>query len=103
MSANTLQPPPPLDAAVVKASTAELTDIARKLRFKVIEMSHTAGTPHLGSALSCLDILTALYWKVAHVPAGNPTDVLRDRVILSKGHAASALYAVLAGRGFFPA
>ncbi len=83
-------------------SIADLDLIARQLRFKVIEMSHAAGTPHLGSALSCLDILVAAYWNVVRVDATNPSDPARDRFILSKGHAASALYATLAARGFFP-
>ncbi|MCL4786619.1 MAG: transketolase [Verrucomicrobia bacterium] len=76
--------------------------VARRLRFKLIQMSHAAGTPHLGSALSCVDILVAAYWNVVKVDAQNPSDPLRDRFILSKGHAATALYATLAERGFFP-
>jgi transketolase len=89
-------------SAAATTSTADLELIARQLRFKVIEMSHAAGTPHLGSALSCLDILVAAYWNIVRVDAKNSTDPARDRFILSKGHAASALYATLAERGFFP-
>jgi len=81
---------------------ANLDLVARRLRFKLIQMSHTAGTPHLGSALSCVDILVAAYWSAVKVDARNPSDPLRDRFILSKGHAATALYATLAERGFFP-
>ena len=81
---------------------AELEEIARRLRFKLIQMSHAAGTPHLGSALSCVDILVAAYWGFLKIDAKNPDDPLRDRFILSKGHAATALYATLAERGFFP-
>jgi transketolase len=82
---------------------ADLTLIARQLRFKLIEMSHAAGTPHLGSALSCADILVAAYWgKVVKIDPKNPADPSRDRFILSKGHAATALYATLASLGFFP-
>jgi transketolase len=80
----------------------ELDAVARRLRLKLIQMSHAAGTPHLGSALSCVDILVAAYWNVVKVDAKNPSDPLRDRFILSKGHAASALYVTLAERGFFP-
>jgi len=65
-------------------------------------MSHKAGTPHLGSAMSCVDILVAAYFAVAKVDPARPEDPLRDRVILSKGHAATALYATLAERGYFP-
>ncbi|MBL9138294.1 MAG: transketolase [Verrucomicrobiales bacterium] len=64
-------------------------------------MSHRAGTPHLGSALSCVDILVAAYWTSLRVDPAQPNDPNRDRFILSKGHAASAWYAVLAKRGFF--
>ncbi|HWD20264.1 MAG TPA: transketolase [Verrucomicrobiae bacterium] len=80
----------------------DLELMARRLRFKLIQMSHTAGTPHLGSALSCVDILVAAYWKILKIDAARATDPWRDRFILSKGHAASALYATLAERGFFP-
>lgn len=85
-----------------RVSLAELAAVARRLRLRVIEMSHRARTPHLGSALSCLDILVAAYWTAVRIDPAQPADPGRDRFILSKGHAASALYAVLAERGFFP-
>ena len=65
-------------------------------------MSHTARAAHLGSALSCVDILVAAYWGVLAIDPRRPEDPNRDRLILSKGHAAAALYAALAYRGFFP-
>jgi transketolase len=68
----------------------------------VIEMCHAAGTAHLGSCLSCCDIVTAAYWHVCSIDPAHPADPLRDRFILSKGHAAMALYAALAFKGFFP-
>jgi transketolase len=102
MSQDSLNSPPQLDAALSGKTIAELEDIARKLRFKLIEMSHAAGTPHLGSALSCVDILVAAYWKTVRINPADPSNPLRDRFILSKGHAATALYATLAARGFFP-
>ena len=77
-----------------------LEAIARRLRGDVVEMSHRSGAPHLGSALSCLDILVAAYWESFHVDPDCPGDPNRDRILLSKGHASSALYAVLAARGF---
>jgi len=89
-------------AACRQPSFAELDRTARQLRFRLVQMSHRAGTPHLGSALSCVDILVALYWSVLRVDAARPDDPDRDRFILSKGHAATALYATLARRGFFP-
>src|SRR5579872_4692338 len=93
--------PPQLDALLSKATIPELEAVSRKLRFKLIEMSHAAGTPHLGSALSCVDILVAAFWKVVRTNPQEPSHPLRDRFILSKGHAATALYATLAARGFF--
>jgi transketolase len=102
MSQNPLISPAQLDTVLPGKTIAELEGIARKLRFKLIEMSHAAGTPHLGSALSCVDILVAAYWKAVRINPADPTNPLRDRFILSKGHAASALYATLAARGFFP-
>ncbi len=84
-------------------SVADLELLSRRIRFRVIEMSHKAGTPHLGSAMSCVDILVAAYFAVARIDPQRSDDPLRDRCILSKGHAATALYATLAERGFFPA
>ncbi len=80
----------------------ELRKIASAIRGRLVEMSHKAGTPHLGSALSCADILVAAYWNVLKINPAAPNEELRDRFILSKGHAATVLYAVLAERGFFP-
>ena len=75
--------------------------ITSKIRGKVLEMAHKAGVAHLASALSCVDILAVLYWKILKIDPNNPKDPNRDRFILSKGHAAMALYATLAHRGFF--
>jgi transketolase len=79
----------------------ELDALARKIRGKLVEMSHAAGTPHLGSALSCVDMLVAIYWAALRIDPAHPHDPDRDRFILSKGHAATTLYATLAYRGFF--
>lgn len=76
--------------------------MARRIRGKVLEMSHKAGTAHLASALSPVDILVAVYWMSLSIDPKNPDNPTRDRFIFSKGHAVSALYAVLAYRGFFP-
>ena len=65
-------------------------------------MSHKAGTPHLASQLSCVDFLAAAYWGALSIDPGSSDDPGRDRFILSKGHAAPALYVALAFRGFFP-
>ena len=87
---------------VATLSTGELNQISAKLRAQVIQMSHNAKAPHLGSSLSCIDILTVLYWHTLSIKPENPNDSNRDRFILSKGHAAAALYATLAHKGFFP-
>jgi len=76
--------------------------VAAEIRAQLVELSHRAGAPHLGSCLSCVDILVAAYWYCLRIDPACPDDPGRDRFILSKGHAAPALYAVLARRGFFP-
>ena len=78
-----------------------LSAIASKVRGKVIELSHQAGTPHLGSSLSCVDIVVSAYFGGLNITPQNVTDSGRDRFILSKGHAATTLYTTLAYRGFF--
>ena len=80
----------------------ELVDAAQRLRIRIIETSHRTGTPHLGSCLSCADILVALYYGILQIDPSNARDEERDRLILSKGHAAPALFQVLAMRGFYP-
>ena len=81
---------------------SELEQIGRRVRGKVVELSHRSGAAHLGSSLSCVDILVAAYWRACGSIPADPHDPDRDRFILSKGHAATALYAALALRGFFP-
>lgn len=75
---------------------------AARIRGRVIEMCHASNSAHLGSSLSCIDILTAAYWHVLDIDPRSPNKPTRDRFILSKGHAAMAIYATLAMRGFFP-
>jgi transketolase len=79
-----------------------LKAVAAQLRGRIITMCHEASSAHLGSSLSCVDVLTAAYWHVLNVDPADPTAAWRDRFILSKGHAAMALYATLAQRGYFP-
>lgn len=78
-----------------------LAAIASRIRGRLVRMSHQARAAHLGSALSCVDILVAAYWGGLKVDPAQPLDPGRDRLILSKGHAATALYATLAQAGFF--
>lgn len=75
---------------------------AAQARSRLIELSHARGVPHLASALSCIDILVELYWRQLAVDPACPNAPGRDVFILSKGHAAPALYVILAMRGFFP-
>ena len=75
---------------------------AREIRYRLIRMSHEAQSAHLAGALSCVDLLVAFYWRVLKIDPAQPSDPNRDRLIFSKGHAVSALYATLAKRGFFP-
>ena len=82
-------------------SGENLERIAAELRAEVIGLSHRAKTPHLGSSLSCIDLLVALYWGLLKIDPKKADSPDRDRFILSKGHAAPALYATLCRRGFF--
>ncbi len=83
----------------VEAERAE--KISREIRYRLIRLSHDAKSAHLAGALSCVDLLVALYWHVLKIDPANPKASDRDRLVFSKGHAVSALYAVLARRGFF--
>ena len=76
--------------------------IATRVRLHVADMCAGPLGGHLGGALSCVDILVALYFSVLNVDPRKPDDPDRDRFLLSKGHAAIGLYATLAERGFFP-
>jgi len=89
-------------ADLTDQTLADMRAAARNIRRQAVMMSHRARAAHLGSALSCADILAAAYWGVLRIDPETPTDPDRDRFILSKGHAASALFAALALRGFFP-
>jgi transketolase len=85
-----------------KSKIIELQKIASIARSRIILNSHKTGTPHLGSCLSCVDILVALYFSKLNIDPKNPCSVNRDRFILSKGHGAAALFQILAMRGFYP-
>lgn len=83
-------------------SINELEKRARFLRARIIETSHKASIPHLGSCLSFVDILVALYFSVLRIDCKQPRVENRDRFILSKGHGAPALFQILAMAGFYP-
>jgi len=76
--------------------------LARKIRIHSLEMTNRGHTSHIGSCLSCADILAVLYSQVMKYKAEEPEWENRDRFILSKGHAGAALYGTLAECDFFP-
>lgn len=79
----------------------DLRPICRQLRQDILEMICAAGSGHPGGSLSCVEILAVLYYEVMHIDPAQPDDPERDRFLLSKGHAAPALYSTLARRGYF--
>ncbi|MDR1603908.1 MAG: transketolase [Gracilibacteraceae bacterium] len=83
-------------------SEAEIKALANGARRDIIRMVAAAGSGHPGGSLSAAEILATLYGTEMRVDPARPDDPERDRFVLSKGHAAPALYAVLAARGFFP-
>lgn len=87
-----------MDATTKKALQAT----ACKVRMGIIEGTFNAKSGHPGGSLSIAEILTYLYFKEMNVDPASPKAENRDRFVLSKGHAAPALYSVMAQRGFFP-
>lgn len=79
----------------------QLEQTACKVRIGIIEGVHAAKSGHPGGSLSIAEILTYLYFKEMNIDPENPKKPDRDRFVLSKGHAAPALYATLAERGYF--
>ena len=73
-----------------------------KSRLTSLKMTYKAQAGHIAPDFSCLDILTVLYFSIMKLDPMNPNWMGRDRFVLSKGHAAGALYATLAARGFIP-
>ena len=80
----------------------ELSMIAAKIRMAIVEGTYHAKSGHPGGSLSIADDLAYLYWKEMNVDPKNPKWAERDRLVLSKGHAAPALYGALALKGYFP-
>ncbi len=83
-----------------KKKQLEIT--ALKVRRGIVDSIHAAKAGHPGGSLSIADLLTYLYFDKMNIDPANPKMANRDRMVLSKGHAAPALYSVLAHRGFFP-
>jgi len=80
----------------------ELNGLCATMRRELIELLHSIQTGHPGGSLSCCEILCTLYFSIMNIDPSNPKLRGRDRLILSKGHAAPMLYLCLAHRGFFP-
>ena len=80
----------------------ELQTLACKVRIGIVESTNAAKCGHPGGSLSAADVFTYLYFKELNVDPKEPKKADRDRFVLSKGHCAPALYAVLAHQGFFP-
>ena len=83
-------------------SLEDMKAVAKRLRRHIISMIGKAGSGHPGGSLSAVEIVTALYFSVLRHKPLDPCWLERDRFILSKGHAAPLLYAVLAECGYFP-
>lgn len=84
------------------AAMASTRELATQIRSHTVRMVHHANASHVGTCLSMADILAVLYGAVLQYRADEPAWPDRDRLILSKGHGAAALYAALATSGFFP-
>ena len=79
----------------------DLPALCTQVRRDILEMTHAAGSGHPGGSLSAVEILVSLYFDQMKLDPAKPQWADRDRMILSKGHAAPVLYSVLARRGFF--
>jgi transketolase len=75
---------------------------ARAVRMATVRMAHDGKTPHVGSALSCADLLVALYFHAMRIDPSAPQTGNQDRFVMSKGHGCMSYYATLAERGYFP-
>lgn len=82
--------------------TKELDLISIEIRKLILEMIGRLGVGHIGGCLSIVEVLVCLYFEIMNINPENPDWPERDRLVLSKGHAGPALYAVLAHRGYFP-
>lgn len=81
---------------------ASLKEKAKQVRIDILKMITKANSGHTGGSLSVADLLTLLYFREMNVDPKDPHKADRDRLVLSKGHAAPAMYACLAEKGYFP-
>ena len=84
------------------ATVEQLQELAYRIRYRTLRMIDRARSSHIGAGFSIAELLAMLYGKVLRIHPLHPDWSGRDRFVLSKGHGAAALYAVLAERGFFP-
>lgn len=89
-------PPAPFDRE-------DFDRLAAEWRYIITDMICRAGSGHLGGALSLVEVVATLYYRILRIDPANPRWDERDRLVLSKGHGAPVLYVALASRGFFPA
>lgn len=82
-------------------TVSDLEKLAAEIRYQLILMAKRGKAAHLGSSLSCVDLIASAYWNFLNISPSDPQNRLRDRFILSKGHAITALYGCLAEKGFF--
>lgn len=87
---------------LTEQTVRDLEAMARQLRVEILKMLNTAKSGHTGGSLSAIDALTVLYFHTMRHDPSNPAWEDRDKFVLSKGHAAPALYACLAQAGYFP-
>ena len=85
-----------------KYTNAQLREIATRGRLMALKMVYKAASGHIGGSLSCMDILTELYFNIMDIDPAFPSMEERDRLVMSKGRCSPALYSILALRGFFP-
>lgn len=88
---------------MMNKTTRKTMAYATQMRYDVVRMIENVESGHPGGSLSCVDIIACLYFEAMRIRPGEPDWPLRDRFMLSKGHAAPALYAALSRRGYFPA
>ena len=83
-------------------SKEEFDALAAEVRYVITDMICRAGSGHLGGALSLVEIIITLYYRIMNVKPEEPRWEGRDRLVMSKGHAGPVLYVALADKGFFP-
>jgi transketolase len=91
-----------MNVGPINSIISDLEVRAKEMRREMVRMVQIAGSGHLAPALSCADIVTALYFKVLKTNPRDPKDEDRDRFLLSAGHKCLALYVALAMAGYFP-